>query len=93
MMHRSACCPSFDVLSINGDYDADLNEKKTVCERSRLRLARKTAKSTGFHENLAVQLDENARKKRTCFKFGIIPIKHIKHVGIRGKMTKYAKNP
>ena len=92
MMHRSACRPSFDVLSINGDYDADLNEKKTVCERSRLRLARKTAKSTGFHENLAGQLDDSARKDRTCFKFGIIPIKHIKHVGIRGKMTKYAKN-
>ena len=92
MMHRSACCPSFDVLSINGDYDADLNEKKTVCERSRLRLARKTAKSAGFHENLAVQLDENARKKRIYFKFGIIPIKTYKTCGNKGIMTKCAKN-
>lgn len=49
--HLGACCLSFDDLSIIGDYDAGLNENKTVCERNGVIFARKTAKSPRFMEN------------------------------------------
>ena len=48
--HLGACCLSFDDLSIIGDYDAGLNENKTVYERNGVLFARKTAKLPRFVE-------------------------------------------
>ncbi len=82
---------SFDELSIFGDYDAGLNENKTVCEQENEKMTAAFIFVVPWRF-LGVKKVNCARAFFSYCKIGEITIITYKTNGNKGIMTKSAKN-